>query len=78
VSSDENEVQIKVEDFRKELMDYYNRKESYAVGEDGKAVELKKEALEVLRIYQAVPSTSVALRSLSCIVVGNPSKDRKK
>jgi hypothetical protein len=76
VSSDENEVQIKVEDFRKELMDYYNRKESYAVGEDGKAVELKKEALEVLRIYQAVPSTSVALKSVSRIVVGNLSKPR--
>ncbi len=70
VSSDKNEVQIKVKDFRKELMDYYKGEESYAVGEDGKAVELKKDALEVLRIYQAVPSTSIALRSVSRVVVG--------
>jgi hypothetical protein len=76
VSSDGGEVQIKVEDFRKELMDYYKGEESYAVGEDGKVVELKKDALEVLRIYQAVPSTSVALRSVSHVVVGNLSKPR--
>ena len=39
-------------------------------------VELKKDALEVLRIYQAVPSTSVALKSVSHIVVGGRSKSR--
>lgn len=75
VSLDGGQVQIKVEDFKKELMDYYKGEESYAVGEDGKAVELKKDALEVLRIYQAVPSTSVALRSVSH-VVGGLSKPR--
>jgi hypothetical protein len=77
-SSDGGEVKINVKDFRKELMDYYKGEGDYLVGEDGKVVELKKEALEVLRIYQAVPSTSVALKSVSHIVVGNLSKNREK
>jgi len=85
--SERFEVQIESKEFRKELMQYYlsgsrERKSKEArriYGVDGEEErKFSKEALEVLNIYRAVPSTSVALRSLPCIVVGNPSKDREK
>jgi|GEM_PF-3438249 len=81
-NSEKPEVKIKSEDFRKELMDYYNKKNSYEVGEGKKAKNIGKDALEVLNIYRAVPSTScvprasVALNSASRIVVGDLSKTR--
>jgi len=70
------EVQIKSKEFREELMDYYKKKSSYEVGAGEKAKNIGKDALEVLNIYRAVPSTSVTLTSASPIVVGDLSKTR--
>jgi serine/threonine protein phosphatase PrpC len=74
------EVRIKSEDFRKELMDYYEKKGDYKVSGIEEERKIGKEALEVLNIYRAVPSTSsvpknsVLLNPESRIVVGGLSK----
>ena len=50
-------------------------RDTYEVKE-GDVSKISTEALEVLNIYRAVPSTSVALKSVSNIVVGGRSKSR--
>ena len=66
----ELEVRIKAKELREDLMKYYKGQGSYV--NNG---HISHDALEVLNIIRVVPpSTSVALTSVSCIVVGTFSR----
>ena len=76
-------VKIKNEDFRSELMKYYlsgpGKNEDARAKYEAPEEEMKgvgNEALEVLNIYRAVPSTSIALKSVSKVIVGDLIKGR--
>ena len=83
VSSGEPQVEIKNKEFRKELMKYYlsgpGKNEEARTKYEAPKEEMKKvgkEALEVLNIYRAVPSTSIAARSASKVIVGDLIRGR--
>ncbi len=77
------QVEIKKDDFRKELMKYYlsgpgkneEARTKYEAPEE-KVDVVGKDALEVLNIYRAVPSTSIAARSASKVIVGDLIRGR--
>ena len=82
-SSGEPRVEIKSKDFRKELMKYYlsgpgkneEARTKYEAPEE-KVDVVGKDVLEVLNIYRAVPSTSIAARSASKVIVGDLIRGR--